>query len=630
MSPNWPLKIRSVMTVPNDNHNPTTMVALIGAKPATKTLGVNNDGVLSVTKGYSNGLRFKYSERTAADIHSLYSVLKKLSRNPKAFIIRGAIRDHVDPSKKVYRRKDEKRWVDDAHFEECPRRWLMIDFDKVPLDGIDLVKAPGRTVRRAIKKYLPECYHNVSFVWQLSSSAGIGDDAGLLSVHIWFILDRPVGEGELKTFHALKAPDVDRAIFRTIQVHYIAAPIFEGGIQDHLPRRIGLVELDEDEVSLPELPPDAVASAYRTIGKGPTGTVHGFENKLKLLGDGDGLDGFHAPLIAAVSSYVYGKFEGEIDREWLKARLRHAINKAPKRVGRNGGDVTRYLSDVYLDQNIETAISKFCQVVTTATYPAPTMMPRHARRQIKRHLRKIADRHFKELIKWEKLNRRYQRHYEKAYAAHEAAARKKAEKGGGEFNAEAEAEEIQRIVQVALEFDDINYPGPHPKLILNLAVGVGLGKTEVAFKLIRHVRNKARSLLAGDEADKLTKETRIALNRLTRAILAVPTHKLADEAVIRARKVGLSAGVFRGRFYKNKIGEYPMCEKPKDVQRCIDVKLPVKSSMCESRYAECEFRQSCGYFQQIKALRDCDVVVVPHASLFHEKPPINSRVSIAD
>jgi hypothetical protein len=606
--------------MPNDSHNPTAMVVLTGEKPATKALGENKDGVLRVVRGYSNALRFKYSERTVANIRSLFSALKKLSRNPKAFIVRGAVRDHVDTKGKVYRRKDEQSWGDTAHFEECPRAWVMLDLDKLPLDNIDLINAPDQTVERAIKQYLPDCYQDVSFVWQLSSSAGVGDDPGLISVHIWFMLDRPVGYDELKTFHELKAPAVDRAIFRTIQVHYIAAPIFKGGIQDHLPNRIGLVELGNDVVCFPELPPKVVASAYRTIGNSPTGTVHGFENKLKLMGDVDGLEGFHAPLIAAVSSYVYGKFEVEIDKEWLKARLRQAITKAPKRVGR---DVSLYLSDAYLDQNISSAISKFCQVVTTPAYPAPTMMPRQARRQIKRHLKKTADRHLKNLMKWNRQKRRYQRQFDIVYAAQEAAARAKAEKNGIDFDAEAEAAALGRDAQCALEFDDVFDPGAAPKGVLNLAVGVGLGKTEMAFKVIKYIRNKARSLL---ERGKIAKDTRIALKRLTRAVLAVPTHKLADEAVIRAQKAGLSAGAFRGRSYRNeKTGEYPMCDKPKDVQSCIDVRLPVKSSMCISHNAECEFYQSCGYFLQIRQLRDCDVVVVPHASLFHKKPPINSR-----
>ena len=238
----------------SQTREPSGLTLLRGRKPATKTLGLNADGVLEVIQGYKKQSKFEYSHLDVPGIVALFEAVQYASKDPNAFIIRGALREHVDTRKKVYRRKDADRWGDTAHFEEYPRTAVMIDFDKVPLDNIDLVNDPEGTVRRAIQKFLPECYQDVSFVFQLSSSAGIGDDKGLLSVHIWFILDRPMGEAELKTFHKLKAPAVDRSLFQTNQVHYIADPIFEDGISDHIPQRIGLVELEADKVSLPELP----------------------------------------------------------------------------------------------------------------------------------------------------------------------------------------------------------------------------------------------------------------------------------------------------------------------------------------------------------------------------------------
>ncbi|MBT6272503.1 MAG: hypothetical protein HOI95_00005, partial [Chromatiales bacterium] len=345
------------------------MTILTGAKPATKTLGLDANGVLVVTEGYDpQQTVFSYSQRDVPNIRALARVLEEVSLTPEAFAIRGALREHVDPEQRVFRRVDVNRWGLEAHFEECPRRWEVIDIDKKPLDNIDLVNDPAGTVKRAIQRYLPACYHNASFVWQLSSSAGVGDDdGGLLSIHIWFLFDRAVGFNELKTFHELQAPEVDTAVFRTVQVHFVAAPKFEEGIQDHLPRRIGLVEQDNNVVALPELPPEVVATGYRSIGKGPTGTVRGFESKLKTMGDGKGLDGFHGPLRDAAASHVSGKFEWEIDTEWLKARLRRAIDKAPKNAGRGQG-IRRYKSDAYLDDIISSAMAKFCQIITHPTY----------------------------------------------------------------------------------------------------------------------------------------------------------------------------------------------------------------------------------------------------------------------
>ena len=614
-----------------DSHNPKTMPVLTGKKPATKTLGKDANGVLAVTKSYDVfQTRFSYAQREVPDIQAMALVLEEESQIPNALVLRGALREEVDPADKVYRRKNVKKHGPTAHFEECPRSWIMIDIDKQPLDDIDLINAPEWTVRRAISKFLPECYQDVSFVWQLSSSAGIGDDNGLLSVHIWFILDRPVGHDELKTFHELKAPAVDRCIFRTVQIHYIAEPMFEDGITDHLPKRIGLVELEKAKVSIPEMPREMVARAYRTIGKGPTGTVRGFENKLKLIGDGEGLDGFHAPIRDAVASYVSGKYKWEIDVEWLKGCLREAIDKAPKKKGRER-DIPFYKSDDYLENNIiSSAIEKYCQETTYPAYPAPTLTPEQARREITSIMWTIADRHFEALAEWDRVNKHYQVCYRTTYEEWENYAKETARRNGVEYDAKTEVIEIHRHVLCVLRFKEIDHPGQLPKAVLSLAVGVGLGKTEQAFKLIKYVRDKALALLkddkSADNASKLSDTTRIAYQRLTRAILAVPTHKLADEAVERARGAGLSAGPFRGRLYEDKkTSEHPMCKRADSVQQCIDVGLPVGSSMCKSKERECEFRWVCEYFAQMEALKYCDVVVAPHASLFHEKPPINSR-----
>ena len=345
------------------------------------------------------------------------------------------------------------------------------------------------------------------------------------------------------------------------------------------------------------------------------------------MGDGDGLDGFHSVLIAAAASYVYGKFKSEIDIDWLKARLRDAINKAPKREGREK-DIIGYLSDASLNQDIDTAMSKFCQAVTTPMYSAPTMTPDQARVVIRSSLREATDQHFEALDVWEKVNKPYEDRFNEVYDKLKKAADRLADKTGSEYVEDTRV--LNRLAHQECSAAGFEHPGQSRKLVLNLAVGVGLGKTEEAFNLIKRVRDEALVRLRADneaeEADKLSDATRIALQRLTRATLAVPTHKLADEAVRRAQKEGLSAGEYRVRLYKDmETGEHPMCKCADSVQRCIDAALPVASSMCKIKEKECKFRWVCGYYAQMEVLNSCDVVVVAHASLFHKKPPINSR-----
>jgi hypothetical protein len=94
--------------------------------------------------------------------------------------------------------------------------------------------------------------------------------------------------------------------------------------------------------------------------KGDAGSTRDakFEEHLQSMGDGEGLLGFNNPLIAATSSYAY-HHGNAFDREALKARLREAINAAPKGAARKVSDIERYLSDEYLDDAIASGIEKF-------------------------------------------------------------------------------------------------------------------------------------------------------------------------------------------------------------------------------------------------------------------------------
>jgi predicted P-loop ATPase len=83
-----------------------------------------------------------------------------------------------------------------------------------------------------------------------------------------------------------------------------------------------------------------------------------FEANLKSIGDGGDLKGFNEPLTKATASYAY-HHGTDFDVEVLKTRLREAIEAAPKKPTRKTTDITRYLSDAYLDETIASAIKKF-------------------------------------------------------------------------------------------------------------------------------------------------------------------------------------------------------------------------------------------------------------------------------
>jgi hypothetical protein len=356
--------------------SPVTVLTSEEGKLATKRWYRSKDGKIE-SDGYGSGLHFSADVEQIGSIGDFYQLLSSLETKYRSFIIRGVLGRGIDSTKTVMRKStpdpNGKVW-----FVEHQRglRWGMLDFDKVPApSGTNLISDPEGAIEYLIG-LLPEDFWDASCVWQLSSSAGMnGED--FICAHLFYYFDREVTNTELNALvkqinsnagHKL----IDPAPFRTVQPHYTAAPLFDDDIPDPIQRRLGFRNGLEDEVIFPEI--ELTDQVYTGSSDGVLRHAHGFEAKLGHLGDGQDLAGFHAPLLEAVASYVGTHGSNGTDPEALKHRLREAIDAAPKGPGR---DVSRYMSDQYLDDIINSAIHKFgqreelpCRV--TPRYPAPS------------------------------------------------------------------------------------------------------------------------------------------------------------------------------------------------------------------------------------------------------------------
>jgi hypothetical protein len=346
---------------------------------ATKRLSRKVDGGWLKDGKAKLGSSFLHEAQRVSDIDSLYEAVQRLSRDPRAFVIRGQLKTGVDKSAPVYRRCQDHHG-ETAHFEEVSRQWLMLDFDKVPVGEVDLFDDPESAVEKVIYTHLPAMCRDVSCIWQLSSGAGTADPDGVLSLHIWFWLDRPMSNSELTLFYANHAPSVDLSLFRTVQPHYVAKPIFIAPAVDPLPRRVGLMRREFDALTLPYV--DTIERSYRGYSgpsTGLTGSVRGVDAKLARMGDGPGLLGFNAVIPAAIAAYICHRFPYEIDADAIKARVRRAIASAPIAATRDKGSLNRYASDPYLDECIRTATQNFAMKPVVPLFPKPSITPSEAR-----------------------------------------------------------------------------------------------------------------------------------------------------------------------------------------------------------------------------------------------------------
>lgn len=235
-------------------------------------------------------------------------------------------------------------------------------------------KVPKR-LSHAVVEYLitklPTEFHDVTYHWAFSSSAGVKNHE-TVSAHIWLWLAQPVSDEELTRWgnfvnegagHKL----IDTALFRDVQPHYTAAPQFVG-MTDPLPIRSGLCQKKHDAVAL-QLPPPKTPlkrgnnpkSAANRIDHLPaTPDEIGFENRLARIGDHPGGQGFYVPLLHAAASYVATYGEQGTDVEMLFTIL-HDTAMAADRSNHTAEEVEHRASREQIMPMIESAIAKFGQ-----------------------------------------------------------------------------------------------------------------------------------------------------------------------------------------------------------------------------------------------------------------------------
>jgi len=198
------------------------------------------------TADYDAGWQFQPHTVPVADLDALAALLVQVQSHSSILAIRGSFLG--DAHAQTINRPDGpavtapgwyRRWKD--LYNDAPHYWMCCDIDSyVPPAGIDPVLDPVRAVQSFIEDSLPPEFDGAAFHWQLSSSAGHPTKAGLLKAHVWFWMDQPHTGAELEAW-ATNYPGIDRTLFRQVQVHYTALPVFAPGVVDPVPVRNGYV-----------------------------------------------------------------------------------------------------------------------------------------------------------------------------------------------------------------------------------------------------------------------------------------------------------------------------------------------------------------------------------------------------
>lgn len=232
--------------------------------------------------------------------------------------------------------------------------WVMLDFDHVPVASHGYTTNEERLAHLVMM--LPSCFHDAAFHYQWSSSAGL-DGWDYLSCHLCFWLSEPwhcltlrerFREGDFK------GAGVDASLFTPNQVHYTAAPIFDGCDDPIGEVRSGLVRGTDSVVLPPYVKPMMPKPEYTAFQHNQLFPNKRLDELLGQIGPG-----YHAEISRAIAHYASVTPPDQVDRDYIMQRVVQAIHEAPQ-----GKSPKRdYLDRQYLMRSIKGAFRKFGRTV---------------------------------------------------------------------------------------------------------------------------------------------------------------------------------------------------------------------------------------------------------------------------
>lgn len=340
------------MNAPADE---VTVLVCGAGHTSTKTI-VAREGEAPEIRGFNAGMFFRILRRPASNIRELSALLFAMEALPNVLVIRGSVKPNIDSSRAL--RRNKATFATPAQ----GRRWILVDFDKIALPAGLSMTTDSRAVAEHLVSQLPEEFHDVTYHYQLSSSAGIraGDVA---SMHAWFWLSRPHPDKELKRWAkqvnaSVNARLVDPLLFNDVQPHYVAVPVFVG-MDDPLPARSALVVKAKDEVKLRMVDDSREDESFTPVDRDPGNPSLGFEAILAQIGDHPNGEGFHEPIIRAVASYVASHGRSGTDFEWLFATVRARVLSADRSKHDDDAYIEHMASREHIIPAIEGALEKY-------------------------------------------------------------------------------------------------------------------------------------------------------------------------------------------------------------------------------------------------------------------------------
>jgi hypothetical protein len=323
-----------------------TILFSVNALIMTKTIRRDRKSGKLIKSAYGRESHFRVKQVELRGFDHLCTCLDKLTQRPHAFVVRGEPLPGTDLSNTRRLLYPDPETGEVATFAAAARHCFAVDIDKVrkPV-AVDPVSDPDGAVEHLIGLLPPEL-HDASCWWQFTCSQSLPGSEDTLSARLWFWSHDPLDEASLTRWalaanKSIGSQVIDPSLYRAVQPHYLADPVFENMV-DPLARRHGVRVGLDTLVSL--LIPEALTGDPYVVGEGYIGI--GVNGHLAEIG---GHRGFRGPMLSAIAAYFTGN--PGADPERIKINVREAVNRADPG-GRSATNIARYCSDRHLDDFI--------------------------------------------------------------------------------------------------------------------------------------------------------------------------------------------------------------------------------------------------------------------------------------
>lgn len=352
-----------------------TVLRALVPNGAVKSFARTASGRIAKTE-YQKAKHWRASTVPINSFDEMAAALVTLVEDRSALVVRGALKPGLDLSQPIVRRSVPEEGKP-ATLEDVPRCWLHLDLDHLSAPHVDVIGDPSGAIDfalDAVATAAPEL-EGASCFAAFSSSAGV-EDVTIAKLHLWFWLDRPYSNAELKRWAeavndraGLKL--IDLKVFNAAQPNYTARALFHFGAIDPLPgtRRWAIRRGYEEtpRLVIPEFTRRAQGTTSGTASGSPIGGWVGYLNRI----NGEGLYGLRDPALKALASRIseLGAARAELERDDIIATVAARLAEAP--AGNRSAETVRgYIDD--LPRLFDGWLGKWREQERTATEAEPT------------------------------------------------------------------------------------------------------------------------------------------------------------------------------------------------------------------------------------------------------------------